>query len=118
MAALSKNNQLLSDQVSTLQKSLEIKDDAITKNNNRLASEVSELRKSLEIKDENMVAKDSLINTLKAEVEADQVVIEQIKEINSKPAKPSESTTTIEPPKNCKPLQKLAFAKTHKTGGK
>ena len=65
-----------------------------------------------------MEAKDSLINTLKAEVEADQVVIEQIKETNSKPAKPSESTTTIEPPKNCKPLQKLAFAKTHKTGGK
>ena len=47
-----------------------------------------------------------------------QDVIEQTKEINSKPAKPSESTTTIEPSKNCKPLQKLAFAKTHKTGGK
>jgi len=117
LETLSKNNQLLSDQVSTLQKSLEIKDDALTKNNNRLSSEVSELRKSLEIKDENMEAKDSLINTLKAEVEADQVVIEQIKESNSKPGKPSETTTTIEPPRNCKPLQKLAFAKTHKTGG-
>ena len=45
-------------------------------------------------------------------VEVDQVIIKQTKEINSKPAKPSESTTTIEP------LQKLAFAKTHKTGGK
>ena len=38
-------------------------------------------------------------------------------ELKEKSSNAPESTTTSEP-RNCEPIQKLAFAKTHKTGGK